>query len=231
MNIEITDNDKININSSDTLFRIMRRILLREDTIDREKEHFWMIGLNMANIIVYIELVSLGSVRATIVEPMNVYRVAVLKGATSVIAVHNHPSGNMTASEADKDETDRLIQVGKILNIKLLDHLIISTDNFISFANIGLMEKLEQSIKYVPTYQIQERIRDRELELKKEKSKINKLKKETDKFKEEANTEKSLRIDTEKRVVTNLLKQNMTIEEIATILNVTAKEVEQINKK
>lgn len=220
MNIEIADNDKININSSDTLFRIMRRILLREDTIDREKEHFWMIGLNMANIIVYIELVSLGSVRATIVEPMNVYRVAVLKGATSVIAVHNHPSGNMTASEADKDETDRLIQVGKILNIKLLDHLIISTDNFMSFANIGLMKELEQSIKYVPTYQIQERIRDRELELKKEKTKTDKL---------EVTAKKQQ--ETIKTAVANLLKQNMTIEEIATILNLTPKEVELINKK
>ncbi|MDN3672437.1 JAB domain-containing protein [Flavobacterium branchiarum] len=210
MNIKITDKEKISVTTASDLYEIMQRILLRENKIDSEKEHFWMIGLNMANVILYIELVSMGSVKATVVEPMNVYRVAVLKGATSVIAVHNHPSGNMTASASDKDETDRLIQVGKILNINLLDHLIISTEKYMSFANIGLMAELEQSVKYVPTYQIQERIRDRELELKKEKAKTDKLK---------------------ETVITNLLKQNMTIEEIASVLNLTPKEVKDISKK
>lgn len=217
MNIKITDKDKISITNPDDLYGIMQRILLRENMIDREKEHFWMIGLNMANVILYIELVSMGSVRATQVEPMNVYRVAVLKGATSVIAIHNHPSGNMTPSESDKDVTDRLIQVGKILNINFLDHFIISAEKYMSFENVGLMAKLEQSIKYVPTYQIQERIRKRELEIKKEKAKTDKLKKETDKLKE--------------TVIANLLKQNMTIEEIASILSLTQKEIEEIIKK
>jgi DNA repair protein RadC len=217
MNIKITDKDKISVTNSDDLYGIMQRILLRENKIDREKEHFWMIGLNMANVILYIELVSMGSVRATQVEPMNVYRVAVLKGATSVIAIHNHPSGNMTPSEGDKDATDRLIQVGKILNIKLLDHLIISTEKYMSFENVGLMTELEQSVKYVPTYQIQERIREQELEIKKEKAK-------TDKFKEETN----LKIET---AIIKLLEQNMTIEQIAIILSLSPKEVEQISKK
>lgn len=217
MNIKITDKEKISVTNPDDLYGIMQRILLRENKIDREKEHFWMIGLNMANVILYIELVSMGSVRATHVEPMNVYRVAVLKGATSVIAVHNHPSGSMAPSESDKDETDRLIQVGKILNINLLDHLIISTENYMSFANIGLMAKLELSVKYVPTYQIQEKIRKQELQIKKEKAK-------TDKLKEETNQ----KIET---AIIKLLEQNMTIEQIAVILSLTPKEVEQISKK
>lgn len=219
MNIKITDKDKISVTNSDDLYGIMQRILLRENKIDREKEHFWMIGLNMANVILYIELVSMGSVRATQVEPMNVYRVAVLKGATSVIAIHNHPSGNMTLSAGDKDATDRLIQVGKILNIKLLDHLIISAEKYMSFENVGLMTELEQSVKYVPTYQIQERIREQELEIKKEKAKTDVL---------EATSKKQQ--ETIKITVTNLLKQNMTIEQIAVILNLTPQEVEQISK-
>jgi DNA repair protein RadC len=214
MNVKITDKDKISVTNPDELYEIMRRILLRDNKIDREKEHFWMIGLNMANIILYIELVSMGSVKSTQVEPMNVFRVAVLKGATSVIALHNHPSGSLTPSEEDKDATDRLIQVGRILDIKLTDHLIITTEKYMSFLNTGLMAQLEKSLKYVPPYLIEQRIveirKKQEQELKKEKQK-------TDKFKE--------------TTIINLLKQKMTIEQIATVLNLSPKEVEKISKK
>lgn len=214
MNVKITDKDKISVTNPDELYEIMRRILLRDNKIDREKEHFWMIGLNMANIILYIELVSMGSVKSTQVEPMNVFRVAVLKGATSVIALHNNPSGSLTPSEEDKDATDRLIQVGRILDIKLTDHLIITTEKYMSFLNTGLMAQLEKSLKYVPPYLIEQRIveirKKQELELKKEKLK-------TDKFKE--------------TTIINLLKQKMTIEQIATVLNLSPKEVEKISKK
>lgn len=96
MNIKLSDKEKVRVTRPDELFEIMRRILLEEDPIDQEKEHFWMIGLNQASVILYIELVSMGSVKHVEVEPMNVYRVAVLKGATRVIAVHNHPGGNLT---------------------------------------------------------------------------------------------------------------------------------------
>lgn len=228
MNVKITDKDKISVTNPDDLYEIMKRILLRDNKIDREKEHFWMIGLNMANIILYIELVSMGSVKATQVEPMNVYRVAVLKGATSVIALHNHPSGSLTPSEEDKDATDRLIQVGRILDIQLTDHLIITTEKYMSFLNTGLMAQLEKSLKYVPPYLIEQRIveirKKQELELKKEKQK-------TDKLKE---TAKTLKIEIEQRLETaviNLLKQKMTIDQIATVLNLSPKEVEKISKK
>lgn len=168
MNIKLTDKEKIKVNDPEDLFFIMQRILLRDNKIDQEKEHFWIIGLNNASYILYIELVSLGSVRSTLVEPMNVFRVAVLKGATKVMAVHNHPSGTMIASEADKDLTDRLIQVGRILDIILIDHLIISTKTFMSFRNSGLMEKLEASTKYVPPYVLVDKIRKEEQALKAE---------------------------------------------------------------
>ncbi|QSB25977.1 JAB domain-containing protein [Flavobacterium sp. CLA17] len=228
MNVKITDKDKISVTNPDELYEIMRRILLRDNKIDREKEHFWMIGLNMANIILYIELVSMGSVKSTQVEPMNVFRVAVLKGATSVIALHNHPSGSLTPSEEDKDATDRLIQVGRILDIKLTDHLIITTEKYMSFLNTGLMAQLEKSLKYVPPYLIEQRIveirKKQEQELKKEKQKTDKLKETT----------KTLKIEIEQRLETaviNLLKQKMTIEQIATVLNLSPKEVEKISKK
>ncbi|MFD1261339.1 JAB domain-containing protein [Entomomonas asaccharolytica] len=117
MNIKLTDKEKIKVNDPDDLFAIMQRILLRDNKIDQDKEHFWIVGMNQAGLILYIELVSLGGTKSTIVEPMKVFRVAVMKNATRVIAVHNHPAGSMTPSTQDKDITDRLIQVGKILDI------------------------------------------------------------------------------------------------------------------
>lgn len=215
MNVRITDKEKIEINKPDDLYEIMRRILLRDNKIDREKEHFWMIGLNAAGVILYIELISMGSVKATLVQPMNVFRVAVLKGAVNVMAVHNHPSGGMIPSEADKDITDRLIQVGIILDIKLIDHLIISTETYMSFVSTGLMFELEQSLKYVPPYMVEERIREQE-EAKMEKA----IKAEEEKHKEKLVV-----------VVTNLLEKQMSVKEIAAILNITVREVQQISKK
>jgi len=93
MNVKLTGLKKIRILNSDDVFGIMQKVLLRENKIDRHKEHFWIIGLNLANKILFIELVCMGSVKAATVEPMNVFRVAVMKNAVKVILVHNHPSG------------------------------------------------------------------------------------------------------------------------------------------
>jgi DNA repair protein RadC len=166
MTIELTNEQKIKILNSDDVYSVMQEILLREEKIDQEKEHFWMIGLATNNRILYLELVSLGSVKSTTVEPMNVFRVAVLKGAVNVIMVHNHPSGELLASEADADLTDRLIQVGRILNIQVIDHLIITTESYISFADTGIMRELQQSIKWVPEFEIVDRIRKEEKKIR-----------------------------------------------------------------
>jgi DNA repair protein RadC len=104
----------------------------------------------------------MGSVNAVTVEPMNVYRMAVQKGAVKVIFVHNHPSGELKASEADKDLTDRLIQVGRILNIEAIDHLIISKKSYLSFADTNLFAQLQQSTKWVPQFEIIKRIKAEE---------------------------------------------------------------------
>ena len=166
MTIELTDEQKIKLLNSDDVFSVMQDILLREEKIDQEKEHFWMIGLANNNRILYIELVSLGSVNATTVEPMNVFRVAVLKGAIKVIMAHNHPSGEIKPSEADKDLTDRLIQVGRILNIKVVDHMIVSARSYMSFSDTGLLTELELSTKWVPQFELIEQIRKEEKKIR-----------------------------------------------------------------
>ena len=113
MNVKLTEQRKIKLLNSDDVFEIMQKVLGRENKIDRDKEHFWIIGLANNNKALFIELVSIGSVKTTVIEPMNVFRVAILKNAVKVILVHNHPSGELTPSEDDKDVTDRLIQVAR----------------------------------------------------------------------------------------------------------------------
>ena len=111
MNVRLTKAQKINIANSDDVFAVMRQILRRENRLGRNKEHFWVIGLANNHQILYIELVSLGSITATIVEPMDVFSWALQKRCVKIILVHNHPGGTLQPSLADKEITDRMIQV------------------------------------------------------------------------------------------------------------------------
>ena len=154
----------------------MQRILMRENKIDRNREHFWTISLDNAHKILNIELVSMGSINSTLVEPMEVFSVPLQKRAVKLILVHNHPSGEIKPSKDDKDITDRLIQVGRIMKVPVLDHLIITENTFFSFEDSGLLGELQLSTKYVPTYELQRRYEE-ELKAKtSEKAKTEKAK-------------------------------------------------------
>ncbi|MEY8860220.1 RadC family protein [Tenacibaculum singaporense] len=139
MDIKLTEQEKIKILNSDDIYGIMQRILLRDNKIDQNREHFWVIGLANNNRILFIELISLGTVNATLVEPMEVFSFALQKRAVKIILCHNHPSGELTPSDNDKNLTDRLIQVGIIVNTHVIDHLIISDKSYLSFADNGLL--------------------------------------------------------------------------------------------
>ena len=154
MNVNLSENDKIKILNSDDLYGIMQRILLRENKIDQDREHFWVIGLANNHRLLFIELISKGTINATLVKPMEVFSLALQKRAVKIMLVHNHPSGELKPSEPDKSITDRLIQVGKIVETEVLDHLIISDKSYLSFNDIGLLEELRNSKKYVPTFEL-----------------------------------------------------------------------------
>lgn len=116
------------ITSPNILARILSDLLKTGDETDREKEHFWVIGLDTQNTIKYIELSSLGILNETVYHPRETYRLAIMKSVNSIIVAHNHPSGNLEPSQADINMTNDLQQAGKILSIKLLDSLIINID-------------------------------------------------------------------------------------------------------
>lgn len=172
MDIELTQEERIKILNSDDIYGIMQKILLRESKIDQNREHFWVIGLENNNRILFIELISLGTVNQTLAEPMEVYSLALQKRAVKIILCHNHPSGELTPSDADKDITDKLIQVGLIVNTPVTDHLIITLNSYLSFKNIGLLEELEQSTKYVPKYELERRIKKEAAEIAERKKAI-----------------------------------------------------------
>ena len=159
MNIRLKKSEEIKILCSDDIYSIMQKILLLENKIDRGREHLWTISLDTANKVLNIELVSMGSINKTIIEPMEVFSVPLQKRAVSIILVHNHPSGELKPSEGDKDMTDRLIQCGLIMHVPVLDHLIITEKTYFSFADNGLLEELEASKKYVPEYKLREALK------------------------------------------------------------------------
>lgn len=153
MTIHIPEADKVQVVNSQGVFKIMHDVLLREEDIDRGREHFWIISLAHDNQILNIELISLGSMSNTIVEPTEVFSFALQKRAAKIILVHNHPSGILTPSEEDLDLTDRLLQVGKIVKCPVIDHLIITVESYISFADDKILAKLEKSTKYAVDFE------------------------------------------------------------------------------
>ena len=174
MHVELTEKQKIKVRDSRSVFDVMRQILLRENEIEREQEHVWVVGLAGNNTILHIELVSLGNINQALIKPMQVFRIALLKGAVAVIMVHNHPSGELSPTKGDLDITDRMIQVGKIIEVEVLEHLIISTNDYFSFKNANLMKKLARSKEWVPPFVEEERLRKEKEKLRKEILKIGK---------------------------------------------------------
>jgi DNA repair protein RadC len=157
MQIPLKTDKKIRVLSSLDIYNVMRDILLLEDPNDRSKEHFWTISLDHGHTVLNIELVALGSVNQVPIEPMEVYSIPLQKKAVKLILVHNHPSGLLKPSAGDKDMTDRLIQVGLIMHVPVIDHLVISEESYYSFADNGLLAELAKSTKYVPAFILKER--------------------------------------------------------------------------
>lgn len=106
---------------------------------DLDHEVFKIILLNRSNCILKVETISVGGVSGTVVDPKIVFKKALSIQASSIILVHNHPSGNLQPSKADLSITKKISNAGEVLDIKVLDHLIISEMGYFSFADEGLM--------------------------------------------------------------------------------------------
>lgn len=116
---------------------------LLQKTWDQNKidfvEQFKVLFLNRANKVLGILEVSSGGVTGTVADPKLIYVAALKANATAIIISHNHPSGNLKPSKADEELTQKIKYAGSFLDIRLLDHVIITSESYYSFADEGMI--------------------------------------------------------------------------------------------
>ena len=103
------------------------------------KEHFLLVTLNGGHEIIEIHVISVGTLNRTLIHPREIYATAMRENAAAIIVCHNHPSGNCEPSEEDIHVTHNLEQVGDIMGIELLDHIIVSKESYYSFVGHNML--------------------------------------------------------------------------------------------
>jgi DNA repair protein RadC len=122
------------ITSSHDVFQYIKPHLM-----DLLHEEFWVIFLNRANVVLKHHNISSGGLSGTVVDPKVIFKNALENLASSIILIHNHPSGNKKPSSADISLTRKLKSAGEFLEIPILDHIIYTNDGFFSFADEGML--------------------------------------------------------------------------------------------
>jgi DNA repair protein RadC len=131
---ETDSEERLKIGSSRDVYDYISR-----DLTDIAHEEFWIILVNRSNRIIKKIRVSVGGVAGTVADPKIIFKKAIESLASGIILVHNHPSGNITPSQADRDLTKKMKEGGKHLEIQVLDHMIIGGQKYFSFADEGIM--------------------------------------------------------------------------------------------
>lgn len=123
----------VKITSSKRVFEIMQPIIG-----ELPHEEFWVLFLNNSNKVISKSQLSKGGMTGTIVDVRLVFKLALESGATALILCHNHPSGNLQPSDADRKITKKIKLAGDSLDVKVLDHLIITETKYYSFVDEGI---------------------------------------------------------------------------------------------
>lgn len=132
--VDFGPNDRWQMSSPDAVVQPIREFLA-----DSPKERFLSIMLATNNSVIGLETVSTGSLSSSVVEPREVFRPAILANAAALICAHNHPSGNPEPSRADIKITRQLSDAGDTLDMPLYDHLIITSRDYTSLADRGVL--------------------------------------------------------------------------------------------
>lgn len=132
INQKISNINQIKIIDSNSVFEYYKNILG-----DKKQEYFYCIYLNTKNQIIKDKLLFVGTINESLVHPREIFKEAYLLSASSIICIHNHPSGNITPSKNDILITKQLKEVGMLLGINLIDHIIIGKDEYFSFMDNG----------------------------------------------------------------------------------------------
>ena len=133
INNKINNINQIKIYSSDTIFNYYKNKLG-----DKLQEYFYCVYLDTKNHIIKDKLLFIGTINQSLVHPREVFKEAYLLSAASIICIHNHPSGNVNPSNNDIIITKQLREVGLLLGINVLDHIIIGKEKYYSFNDNGV---------------------------------------------------------------------------------------------
>ena len=120
------------ISNPEDIYRVVKPLFRGQD-----RELFYGLYLNTKNHLLAVDLVSVGSLSASLVHPREVFKPALTYSAGSIVVAHNHPSGDPKPSKEDIEFTQRLYKAGNILGIKLLDHLVVSETDYESLRDLG----------------------------------------------------------------------------------------------
>ena len=141
ISVKILNNIRINdltkISSSQDVTTVLRKCF-DEDTF-LIQEQFIVLLMNNSNKVLGFHSLSKGAINSTLVDIRLVFSTAIKNYATSIIVAHNHPSGNLQPSQADKTLTRKIKEAGILLDIRLLDHVILTEDDYFSFADEGIL--------------------------------------------------------------------------------------------
>ena len=120
--------------------------LVAKELATYDREVFAVLNLKSNGQVINMNVCSVGTLNASMVSPREVFKSSILSNAASFIAIHNHPSGNGEPSAEDKEVTERLMRCGKLLDIKMLDHIIVAgeTGKMTSFRTEGLLDDMER---------------------------------------------------------------------------------------
>ena len=113
--------------------KVFRDVWMLEDAIAQDREHFYVMHLDIRSRVKMVEVVSVGTLTSSLVHPRETYRRAIAEGAASIIIAHNHPSGEADPSDEDTKVTNLMFEAGQLLGITMLDHIVFSKDSYFSF--------------------------------------------------------------------------------------------------
>ena len=134
LNKKIDNLNQIKIYSSNSIYEYYQDKLK-----DKLQEYFYCVYLDTKNHIIKDKLLFIGTINESLIHPREIFKEAYLLSASGIICIHNHPSGNVNPSNNDIIMTKQLVEVGKILGIKVLDHIIIGKNNYYSFNDNNLV--------------------------------------------------------------------------------------------
>lgn len=137
--LKIKKQDRYKVVCAEDTYKVLMKEVYTPESIEYV-ESFYILLLNRANEILGYKLISQGGINGTVVDAKIVFGTALKCNASSIILSHNHPSGSLYPSQPDKDLTAKLIKGGKVLDILVLDHLIVTSEGYYSFAEEGFMD-------------------------------------------------------------------------------------------